>query len=102
MCLASFVSYVLRTNVSVAGSAMMSDFKFSEIQLGYILSAHAWGYAVFQFPGGIFGDVFGLRKSMTIAACLWTILTILTAIVPSPAVASVSMILASLIVIRFL
>src|SRR5262249_45044339 len=102
MCAASFISYVLRTNVSVAGDSMMKELKLSEIQLGLILSAHAWGYAVFQFPGGVFGDVFGLRKSMTIAAVLWAILTALTAVVPSPAVASVSMILASLMAIRFL
>lgn len=49
--LASGVSYVLRTNVSVIGESMMTDLGLTEFQLGMIFSAFAAGYAVFQFPG---------------------------------------------------
>jgi len=51
--MASFVAYLLRINMSIAGENMMADLGLSKIQLGMILSAFAWGYAIFQFPGGI-------------------------------------------------
>lgn len=51
--MASFVAYILRTNMSIAGENMMADLGLSKIQLGMVLSAFAWGYAIFQFPGGI-------------------------------------------------
>jgi sugar phosphate permease len=51
--MASFVAYMLRTNMSIAGERMMTDLGLSTIQLGMVLSAFAWGYAIFQFPGGI-------------------------------------------------
>ncbi len=66
--LASGVSYVLRTNVSVIGEAMMTDFGLTEFQLGLIFSAFAAGYAIFQFPGGVFGDKTGARFAPTAAA----------------------------------
>jgi hypothetical protein len=31
---------------------MMADLGLFKIQLGMVLSAFAWGYAFFQFPGG--------------------------------------------------
>ena len=51
---ASFVAYVLRTNMSIAGDSIMADLGLSEIQLGMVFSAFAWGYAIFQFPDGNF------------------------------------------------
>ncbi len=99
---ASFVAYLLRTNMSVAGETMMGDLGISQLQLGYVLAAFAWGYAIFQFPGGVFGDRIGGRKALTIIAVLWGVLTLLTSLVPSPAMASTRIILFSLIAIRFL
>jgi len=63
---ASFVSYVLRTNLSIAGPAMVSELGITEVELGMVLSAFALGYAVFQFPGGIFGDAVGPRLAVTL------------------------------------
>lgn len=102
MCLASFVSYILRTNLSIAGETMMSDLGLTQIQLGMVFSAFVWGYAIFQFPGGVLGDRFGSRKVLTIMAVAWGILTFLTGIIPGPSIASTLTILISLIVLRFL
>ena len=98
---ASFVAYVLRTNMSIAGERMMADLGLSKIQLGLVLSAFAWGYAIFQFPGGIFGDRMGPRRALTIIAILWGILTLLTGLVPGRALTSTAVILAALIGLRF-
>jgi ACS family glucarate transporter-like MFS transporter len=100
--MASFVAYVLRTNMSIAGENMMADLGLSKIQLGMVLSAFAWGYAIFQFPGGIFGNIVGCRRALTIIAVLWGILTLATGLVPGTTIASTITILSTLIVLRFL
>jgi ACS family glucarate transporter-like MFS transporter len=100
--MASFVAYVLRTNMSIAGESMMADLGLSKIQLGMVLSAFAWGYAIFQFPGGIFGDKVGSRRALTIIAVLWGILTLATGLVPEATLASTTAILTTLIGLRFL
>ncbi|HSE41058.1 MAG TPA: MFS transporter, partial [Acidobacteriota bacterium] len=101
ICVASFIAYILRTNLSIVGETMMRELRLTEIQLGYVLSAFAWGYALFQFPGGIFGDVVGSRKAITLMAASWGVLTILTGLVPT-SVVSIGILLAVLIVVRFL
>jgi len=100
--LASFIAYVLRTNLSIVSETMMHDLGMNEYQLGMVFSAFAAGYAIFQFPGGIFGDRFGPRFTITAIAIAWAILTIATAIIPGPDVLSVGAIVAALIVTRFL
>lgn len=100
--MASFVAYMLRTNMSIAGESMMADLGLSKIQLGMVLSAFAWGYAIFQFPGGIFGDNVGSRRALTFIAVLWGILTLATGLIPGTTLASTTIILTTLIGLRFL
>jgi len=100
--MASFVAYVLRTNMSIAGENIMADLGLSKIQLGMVLSAFAWGYAIFQFPGGIFGDIVGCRRALAVIAVLWGILTLATGLVPGTILVSTAFILTTLIGLRFL
>ncbi len=100
--LASGVSYILRTNVSVIGETMMTDLGLNEIQLGMIFSAFAAGYAIFQFPGGVFGEKTGARFALTVAAVAWGVLTLLTALIPGSDTISIGGVLTMLIVVRFL
>jgi len=102
MALASFISYVLRYNVSTAAPAMMADLALTEIQWGWVLAAFTAGYAVFQLPGGILGDRFGPRRMLTIIAILWAVFTVATSLVPGQGSGSTGLILLSLVVIRFL
>lgn len=102
MCAASFVSYVMRTDISIVGETMIRDLGLTQIQLGLVFSAFAWGYGLFQFPGGVFGDILGSRKALTVAALGWFVLSALTGLTPGPLHASTSVILGALIVIRFL
>ncbi|MFQ5983828.1 MAG: MFS transporter, partial [Woeseiaceae bacterium] len=99
---ASFIAYVLRTNVSIVSETMMHDLGMNEYQLGMVFSAFAAGYAIFQFPGGIFGDRFGARFTITAIAIAWALLTIVTAVIPGTDVLSVGAIVAALVVTRFL
>jgi len=100
--IASFIAYMLRTNMSIAGESIMTDLGFSKIQLGMILSAFAWGYAIFQFPGGIFGNIVGSRRALTIMAVLWGVLTLATGLIPGTTLTSTILILTILMVLRFL
>lgn len=100
--LASFILYVLRTNFSVVSESMMHDLGINEYQLGMVFSAFAAGYTIFQFPGGILGDRFGPRLIISATAVAWGVLTLMTALIPESGVLSISAVVASLIVIRFL
>jgi len=99
---ASFVSYVLRSNISIAAPAMIADLGLTEIQWGWILAAFTAGYAAFQFPGGILGDRFGPRKMLAAIAILWGVLTIATSLVPGQGAVSTTLIIVSLMLVRFL
>jgi ACS family glucarate transporter-like MFS transporter len=81
---------------------MMLDLELDAIQFGWVLAAFTAGYAAFQFPGGIFGDSIGPRKALTIIAVLWGVSTLLTVITPGPDMASVGVVISSLLLIRFL
>ena len=100
--LSSFVLYVLRTNFSVVSESMMHDLGMNQYQLGMVFSAFAAGYTLFQFPGGILGDKYGPRRIITLTAIAWGVLTVMTALIPDSGVLSVSAVVATLIVIRFL
>ena len=99
---ASFVAYVLRTNFSIVSETMMHDLSMNEYQLGMVFSAFAAGYAFFQFPGGILGDKLGPRFTITAIAIVWSLLAVVTAIIPGTDIWSVGTIVAALIVTRFL
>ncbi len=102
LALASFISYVLRTNLSFAAPSMIADLGLTEIQWGWILAAFTAGYAIFQFPGGILGDKFGPRRVLTWIAVLWAVLTVVTSLVPGKETGSAVMIIGSLFAVRFL
>ncbi|HNP36675.1 MAG TPA: MFS transporter [Woeseiaceae bacterium] len=99
---ASFIAYVLRTNLSIVSETMMRDLGMNEYQLGMVFSAFAAGYAIFQFPGGIVGDRFGPRLTITVMAVAWGLLTIATALIPGTNVWSVGAVVVALVIIRFL
>jgi len=102
LVLGSAIAYVLRTNFNIVSETMMRDLGLNEYQLGMVFSAFAAGYAIFQFPGGICGDKFGPRFTITTIAVAWTALTVLTAVIPGNDVLSVAAIVVALIVTRFL
>ncbi len=102
LVLGSAIAYVLRTNFNIVSETMMRDLGMNEYQLGMVFSAFAAGYAIFQFPGGIFGHKFGPRFTITLIAVIWTVLSVVTAIIPGNDVLSVATIVVALIVVRFL
>jgi MFS transporter, ACS family, glucarate transporter len=91
------VAYLDRTNISIAGVSIRSQFKIDNTELGWLISAFLIGYATFQIPAGLLARRLGARRALTMAVLLWAFFSALTALVPSGVRGSLLM----LVVIRF-
>ncbi len=71
--------YIDRICISVAKDPISQTLNLSKEQMGWVLSAFALGYALFQTPGGILADKIGARKILTAIIIVWSFFTGLTA-----------------------
>lgn len=71
--------YVDRICISVAKDPISESLDLSKEQMGWVLSAFALGYAVFQTPGGMLADKYGARRILTVIVIVWSFFTGLTA-----------------------
>ena len=78
----SAVAYLDRTNISIAGVQIGSEFAIDKIHLGWVFSAFLVGYASLQIPAGLLAKRFGPRLVLSIGCFWWSAFTILTALVP--------------------
>src|SRR5580704_5901104 len=76
---AYFITYMDRVVFSTAVPEMRKELGISLVQMGAILAAFRYSYAIFQVPGGWLGDKIGPRKALTIIVGWWSVLTSLTA-----------------------
>src|SRR5262245_17293706 len=74
----SMLLYVDRVAISTARGPIASELGLSDTQFGWVLSAFALGYALFQTPGGLVADRFGARVALTSVVSLWSVFTALT------------------------
>ncbi|MEM0896755.1 MAG: MFS transporter [Verrucomicrobiota bacterium] len=75
----ALILYIDRVCISVAKDDVMGDLDLSNEQWGWIMSAFALGYALFQTPSGALADRLGARKVLTVVVTAWSIFTGLTA-----------------------
>jgi ACS family glucarate transporter-like MFS transporter len=71
-----------RLNLAIAGRYLQEEFQFSTQEMGWILGAFAFGYALFQIPWGWAGDRFGPRTTLSLGLLWWSVFTILMTCVP--------------------
>lgn len=76
---AYFITYMDRVVFSTAVPEIRKDLGISLVQMGAILAAFRYSYAIFQVPGGWLGDKIGPRRALTLIVGWWSILTSLTA-----------------------
>jgi ACS family glucarate transporter-like MFS transporter len=69
------ISYLDRTNISIAGVQLIPEFGISDQELGTIISAFLLGYGLFQIPGGWLAKRYGPRKVLTWGLMWWGLLT---------------------------
>jgi sugar phosphate permease len=72
------VSYLDRTNLSVAAPTLQRQLHLTPTQLGLILSSFSWAYAVAQIPAGLVASWLRPRRTYLYALWLWCILLALT------------------------
>jgi sugar phosphate permease len=77
------VSYLDRTNLSVAAPVLRHELNLSPTQLGLVLSAFSWSYALAQIPAGLVASWLRPRLTYLVALWLWCILLALTTLATS-------------------
>jgi len=87
------ITYLDRVNISTVAPVISKEFNFDKATMGFIFSAFAWSYALFQVPGGWIGDRFGPRRVLTVIVSYWSVMTAATGLAFSAT---------SFIVLRFL
>src|SRR6476659_7749756 len=81
--LAGVVNYLDRNTLSIANTTIAADLGFNTIEMGLLLSAFSWPYAIANLPAGYLVDKYGAKRMFAWAAALWSIVTMLTALVRS-------------------
>jgi MFS family permease len=78
LCAMYFITYIDRVNVSTAASAFGAELGLNHTEVGFVFSAFAYPYLIFQIIGGWVGDRFGPRRTLGICAVIWAGATVLT------------------------
>jgi ACS family glucarate transporter-like MFS transporter len=89
----SMLLYIDRVAISTARGPLSDAFNLSDTEFGWVLSAFALGYALFQTPAGLIADRYGARRVLALIVALWSVFTALTGLAWS---------FASLLLFRFL
>jgi len=79
----SGVAFLDRTNISIAGLQISSEYGLGNQHLGWIFSAFLVGYAGFQIPAGWLAARFGPRRVLAFGVLWWGVVTELTALLPT-------------------
>src|SRR4030088_90687 len=72
------ITYIDRVNVSTAASVFQKELHLSNAQVGFVFSAFAYPYLIFQIIGGWVSDKFGARMTLTVSAVIWAGATLAT------------------------
>jgi sugar phosphate permease len=72
---ATVINYLDRTNLSVAAPVLSKQFHITPTEMGLILSAFFWSYALFQIPSGWIADKIGQRVTFAMAVTWWSLAT---------------------------
>src|SRR3978361_1336035 len=76
--LANAISYIDRANLAIAAPYIRAELGINAAELGLVLSAFFWTYALMQLPAGWFIDRLGVRISLAFALAWWSIFTMAT------------------------
>ena len=83
ICLMYGITYIDRNNVSTVASIFERDLHLTNTQIGFVCSAFAYPYLIFQIIGGWVSDRFGARIGLIVCGVIWASATLLTGTVSS-------------------
>jgi ACS family glucarate transporter-like MFS transporter len=72
------ITYLDRVNVSTAAEGFARDFALNRTQIGFVFSAFAYPYLVFQIIGGWISDRLGAKRTLIACGLIWAGATALT------------------------
>ena len=73
------VNYLDRATLSVANTTVAGEFGLNATEMGLLLAAFSWPYAIANLPAGYLVDRFGPKRMYAWAAGLWSLMTMVTA-----------------------
>jgi sugar phosphate permease len=73
------ITYMDRSNISIAAPAIATEFGFNKTEIALVFSAFAWAYAAGQVPGGWLADFFGPKRVLLVIVPFWSLMTAATA-----------------------
>ncbi|OAA86327.1 MFS transporter [Clostridium ljungdahlii] len=83
LLIGAIVNYLDRANLSVANTTIAKEFHLSSTQMGLLLSAFLWPYAIANLPSGWLVDKFGPKKMFSFASGFWSTATIICSFISS-------------------
>lgn len=89
----AILAYIDRAAMGMAAPFVREDIGLSAVEMGYVFSAFALAYALFEIPGGWMGDWLGPKRVLIRIVLWWSAFTALTGRAWN---------LTSMVVIRFL
>jgi len=78
MIVLAIITYIDRVCISQAAPTIRAELGFTEAQMGWVFSAFAISYALFEVPGGWMGDRYGPRSVLMKVVIFWSIFTAAT------------------------
>ncbi len=86
LVLSIFINYVDRANLSVAAPDLRRELSLSPSQMGLLLGAFFWSYALLQLAAGWLVDRYNVYRVYALGFLLWSLATALTGFAGSFAV----------------
>jgi len=80
MSLSVLINYIDRSNLSIAAPLIKDELGLSASQLGTLLSAFFWTYALMQMPAGWLVDRFDVKWVFAAGFFLWSVATAVTGV----------------------
>lgn len=77
-CALSMITYLDRVCFGTVASNVQSEFGLTEGEKGWLFTAFAFAYAIFEVPSGWLGDRYGARKTLVRILLCWSVFTALT------------------------
>ncbi len=79
LILGGVVNYLDRSTLSVANTTIAGEFGLNAFEMGLLLSAFSWPYAIANLPAGYLVDKFGPKRMFAFAAGAWSLVSMVTA-----------------------